>query len=109
MESKWYRKWSACYEDAFGADRKAVGLGGRNFDTFFDGVERSVLDYPWEYSEEVPESGGTRMRLTRADFSDLPPIYVYYKVNAEECRVRFVGLSPAWSKEDLAPPPFPGD
>lgn len=106
MESRWYRRWDACYEQAFEADRKALGLGGSNFDHFFQGVEASVLDYPWEYSREVPASGGTRMRPTPENFPDLPALYVYYKVNAEECRVRFVGLSEAWSKEDLAPPPF---
>jgi hypothetical protein len=106
MTGRWYQPWSADYEADFYADRKRLGLSGRNFDYFFRDIEQAVLDYPWEYSEEVPESGGTRMRLTRDAFLDVPPLYVYWKVNAEECRVRFVGLSPAWSKADLAPPPF---
>jgi hypothetical protein len=106
---RWYRKWDADYEPAFYADRRNLGLGGRNFDYFFRDIEKEVLDYPWEYSKEVPESGGTRMRLTRDAFLDVPPLYVYYKVNAEDCRVRFVGLSRAWSKFDVAPPPFRED
>lgn len=107
MTSRWYRQWSADYEDAFYADRKALGLGGQNFDHFFHRAEASVLDYPYEYAKEVPESGGTWMRRLDAVAPDLPSMYVYYKVNFEECRIRFVGLSRAWSDDDLAPPPFP--
>lgn len=106
MQSRWYRRWDADYEDDFHADRRKLGLAGPNFDYFFRDVEQNALDYPWEYSKEVPDSGGTRMRETREGFPDIPPLYVYWKVNAEECRVRFVGLSHAWSKTDLAPPPF---
>jgi hypothetical protein len=106
VDSRWYRPWSADYEPEFEADRRTLGLGGPNFDHFFQAVEQNTLDYPWEFSEEVPDSGGSRMRPTRDAFPDIPPLYVYYKVNAEACRVRFLGLSRAWSKLDLAPPPF---
>lgn len=83
-----------------------MGLAGPNFDHFFHGVEKAVLDYPYEYSEKVPDSGETWMRLTPDVQPDLPALYVYYKVNYDECRIRFLGVSKAWSYVDLAPPPF---
>ena len=97
-------RFTPCYEPDFDADRKSLGLTGKNFDHFFRNVENNVCDYPWEYSKEVPDSGGARMRETRGDYPDLPPLYVYYKVNVAENRIRFLGLSPAWSKADLFPP-----
>lgn len=103
-------RFTAVYDDDFAADRGELGLSGANFDHFFEDVERQLLDYPWIFSREVPDSGGTLMRETRNAFPDIPPLYVYYKViqdSPRDCRVYFLGLSPAWSKEDLAPPPFP--
>lgn len=98
-------RFTAVYDNDFQADRRRLGLGGRNFDHFFEDVERHLLDYPWIYSQEVPDSGGTLMRSTREGFLDLPPLYVYYKViqdSPRDCRVYFLGLSPAWSKSELA-------
>lgn len=94
----------ASYEDQFTADRKNLGLGGPNFDHFFREVEANILDYPWINSKVVPDSGGTLMRETRYSFPDVPPLYVYYKVNPETGHVRFVGLTEAWSADDLFPP-----
>lgn len=99
-------RFTAVYDDDFNADRRTLGLGGRNLDHFFEDVERQLLDYPWIYSREIPDSGGTLMRETRNAFPDVPPLYVYYKViqdSPQDSRVYFLGLSPAWSKEDLPP------
>jgi hypothetical protein len=95
----------ASYEDAFGDDRERLGLGGSNFNHFFKEVERNILDYPWIHSRVVPDSGGTLMRETRYSFPDIPALYVYYKVNPETGHVRFVGLTEAWSADELFPAP----
>lgn len=73
-------RFAPVYEPQFDAERRALGLGGRDFDHFFKDVETNVCDYPWIFAEEVPESGGTLMRETRDAFPDVPPLYVYYKV-----------------------------
>jgi hypothetical protein len=95
-------RFCAVYDGDFEADRRSLGLGGRNFDTFFHHVERQILDYPWINSKEVPDSGGALMRETREVQPDLPALYVYYKVSVEDERIRFLGVSPAWSKTELA-------
>jgi hypothetical protein len=103
-------EFAPVYEAGFRADREALGLGGANFDHFFRDVERQILDYPWIYSTEVPESGGTLMRATRDAFPDIPPLYVYYKVvkiDRARYRVHFVGLSPAWSAAETMRRPWP--
>jgi hypothetical protein len=97
-------RFDASYEDAFHEDRRNLGLGGKNFDHFFRLVEENILDYPWIHSKVVPDSGGTLMRETRESFPDVPPLYVYYKVNAETHHVRFVGLTKAWSADEVFPP-----
>ena len=41
----------------------------------------------------------------REAFPDVPPLYVYYKIikdSPTEFRVYFLGLSPAWSKDENA-------
>jgi hypothetical protein len=96
-------RFVACYEKEFAADRAELGLAGENFDFFFTQVEAQILDYPWINSATVPESGGTLMRETRALAPDLPALYVYYKVNVQAERIRFLGLSRAWSREELPP------
>jgi hypothetical protein len=78
-------------------------LAGRPFDHFFLAVEKIVGDYPYDESMEIPESGGIRMRATRDAFPDLPPLYLYYRVEHDPNRVVFLSLSKAWSETD-----FPG-
>jgi len=102
-------RFTARYEPAFEEDRKRLGLAGPNFGHFFNGVETHICDYPWEYSREVPGSGGTRMLGTRDAFPDIPPLYVYFKVNADERRIAFVGLSEAWSASETFRPPASED
>ena len=80
-----------------------LGLVGENFDYFFEGVERQILDYPWINAAEVPDSGGTLMRETKGLAPDLPPLCVYYKIDKDKRRIRFLGLSRAWSREDEPP------
>lgn len=90
--SRWEQPWNCRYHERYEADRISLGLGGPNFDYFFEPVEREALQYPWEFSIEVPESGGTRMRATREAFLDIPPLYVFYKVDATACRIVFAYL-----------------
>lgn len=93
-------RFTAVYEDAFEEDRRNLGLGGPNFDFFFMQVEAQVLAFPWVNAEYVPESEDTLMRETREPQPDLPALYVYYKVSVQDERVRFIALSPAWSKTE---------
>jgi hypothetical protein len=99
-EHPWHPRFTAAYDEKFYAARRALGLSGTNFNHFFRDVEGTILEYPWLNAVEVPESGGTLMRETRAAFPDVPPLYVYYKVNREQNRIRFVSLSPAWSADE---------
>jgi hypothetical protein len=89
------------YEASFDADRQALGLSGSNFNFFFETVERYLGNYPWKYSEEIPNSGGIRMLPTRDAFPDIPPLYVYYRVGQQPNKIYYLGLSPAWSKTDV--------
>jgi hypothetical protein len=88
------------FETSFDADRAALGLSGRPFDYFFRGVENYLANYPWKYSEEVKDSGGIRMLPTRDAFPDIPPLYVYYRVEQDPNKIVFLGLSPAWSQSE---------
>ncbi len=63
-------------------------------------VEDYLGDYPWEYSEEVPDSEGIRMLRTRDAFPDIPPLYVYYRVEEQPNKIIYLGLSRAWSQEE---------
>jgi hypothetical protein len=93
-------RFAPCYEPSFDADRAELGLIGRNFDYFFQGVETALGDYPWQYSEEVPDSDGIRMRPTRDAFPDIPPLYVYYRVEQQPNKIIYLGLSRAWSQDE---------
>jgi hypothetical protein len=99
-EHPWHPPFTAVYDERFVEARTRLGLSGSNFDHFFRDVKETILEYPWLNVEEVPESGGTLMRETRAAFPDVPPLYVYYKVNREENRILFLSLSPAWSVDE---------
>jgi hypothetical protein len=102
-------QFTARYESAFEEDRRRLGLAGLNFDYFFGEIESHICGYPWEYSREVPASGGTRMLKTRDAFPDIPPLYVYFKVNANERRIAFIGLSEAWSASETFRSTAPGE
>ncbi len=99
-EHPFHPRFSACYEGSFETSRRKLGLGGQNFDHFFRDVEQHLLDYPWQYSREIPDSNGMRILGTREGFEDLPPLYVYFRVDAEARQVRFYGVSKAWSQEE---------
>jgi hypothetical protein len=57
-------------------------------------------DYPWEYSEEVPDGEGIRMLPTRGGFPDIAPLYMYYRVEQDPNNIIYLGLSPAWSSDE---------
>lgn len=90
-------RFAPCYEKSFEHDRHALGLSGANFDHLFRHVENFLGDYPWQYSEEVPDSEGIRMLPTEEGFPDLPPLYVYYRVEQNPNKIIYLGLSQAWS------------
>lgn len=85
---------------SFAAARARFGLSGAPFDYFFADVERNRADYPWQGATEVPDSGGILMLPTKDGFPDLPPLYVYYRVNEHPNRIHFLGLSQAWSETE---------
>jgi hypothetical protein len=89
------------HEASFAEDRRALNLHGPDFDHFFADVERTLRDYP--YLESVAVEEDIRMRQTRSCAPDLPPLYVYYRVQENPNRIVFLGLSQAWSKQDLQP------
>ena len=89
------------YQPSFQIHRRELGLAGPNFDHFFRAVESFLGDYPWEYSTLVPASEGMYMLPTRRSFPDIPPLYVYYRVEQKPNKVIFYGLSPAWSQAEL--------
>jgi hypothetical protein len=49
----------------------------------------------------VPDGNGILMLPTRDVALDIPPLYVYYRVEESPNTIAFLGLSPAWSEEDL--------
>jgi hypothetical protein len=99
-EHPWHPRFAPCYEPSFAACRTKLGLAGRNFDYFFTAVENYLGDYPWEYSEEVPDSEGIRMLPTRRGFPDIPPLYIYYRVEQNPNKIIYLGLSRAWSRDE---------
>ena len=40
------------------------------------------------------------MRPTRMAFPDIPPLYVYYRVEENPNRIVYLGLSPAWTHDE---------
>lgn len=93
-------RFSPSYEPTFEAHRVALGLSGRNFDHFFQEVENFICGQPWRDSQEVPDGEGMRMQPTHDAAPDIPPLYVYFRVETDPNVVRFHGLSPAWSATD---------
>lgn len=96
-EHPFHPRFSAAYAKSFKAHRKRLGLGGENFEFFLKDVEDHLCDYPWEYSREIPDSQGLRMLRTREAFEDIPPLYVYFRVDNKARCILFLGLSEAWS------------
>lgn len=99
-EHPWHPRFAPCYEPSFESHRGQLGLAGPNFDYFFNDVETFLGDYPWEFSKQIPDSEGIRMLPTRNAFPDIPPMYVYYRVEQRLNKIVFLGLSPAWSKAE---------
>ena len=95
------------YHAKFEAHKVALGLSGPNFDHFWRKVEKQLGNYPYNYSEEVPDGEGMRMLPTADMFPDIPPLYVYYRVEHQPNKIHYWALSRAWSKDDLLPPPPP--
>jgi hypothetical protein len=93
-------RFEPIYESSFLADRAKLGFTGTDFDRHFSDIERNVCDYPWEFSREVPDSVGIRLLPTRKAFPDIPPMYVYYRVDSRRQEITFLGLGPAWSEEE---------
>jgi hypothetical protein len=91
------------YAPSFKRSVSKHSLTGPHFDYFWADVEVAICDWPWHYSEEVPDSEGIRMRGTEYVAPDLPALYVYYRADPREDVVTFLGISPAWSKSDLPP------
>jgi hypothetical protein len=93
--------YAAAYEPDFDTDRSNLGLGDKNFDYFFQGVETFLRNSPGQDSVEVPNSEGIWMMQTRHAFPDIPPLYVYYRIEEEPARnVVFIGLSRAWAQSE---------
>jgi len=90
-----------CYEHDCETGRAKLGLNGPNFDHFFRNVENHIGNFPWDWpSEEVPDSEGIRAVPTEYAAPDIPPMYVYYRVEHQPNKIVFLGLSPAWSETD---------
>lgn len=101
MSSSPAPRFAPVYESSFDTQRTDLGLSGANFDHFFRRVEFRVCEDPWmEYTEEVPDSEGIRILSTRRAFPDIPPLYVYYRVERLPEKVIFLGLSRAWSQSE---------
>ena len=100
-EHPFHPRFTACYERSFDLSLRKLGFAGPNFDFFWRAVEAELLDYPWEYSRELPNSDGLRIRHTRGAFQDIPALLVYFKVDPVKEFVRFVGLSPDWSDDEV--------
>ena len=86
------------YEPSFMDCRRTLGLSGPDFDHHFEAVEKGLCRFPWLENESVPEGDGIRIRPTRERAPDLPPLYVYYRIELNPRRVVFFGLSRAWSQ-----------
>ena len=44
------------------------------------------------------------MLPTRGGFPDIPPLYVYYRVEQNPNKIIYLGLSPAWSSDESFSP-----
>jgi hypothetical protein len=93
------------YEPSFAERRRFLGLSGPNFDYFFRAAEEGLCRNPWLENEPVPEGGGIRMRPLRGA-PDLPPLYIYYRIERNPNRIIFYGLSRNWSNRGEQIPPL---
>lgn len=91
-------RYAPVYEPSFDGELRALGLGGPSFDYFFREVEAQICTYPWENSTPVPDGDGIRMQGTENAWPDIPPLYLYFRVEQDPNRVVFLGVSPAWSR-----------
>jgi hypothetical protein len=100
------RRFVHIQETSFASARTEVGLAGRNFDHFFEKVEASLDSNPWFYGTEVPDGDGLLVIPTTDAFPDLPASYIYFRADPDAGEVRYVGISPAWSRNDTPPADF---
>jgi hypothetical protein len=90
--------------DKWEADRKRLGLTGRNFDTYWRPIEEAVCKNP-AYGQPLLDGSGARAFLTEeAGFVDLPKLVVYFKADSRAERLVFLGLDSASLPEDYPPP-----
>lgn len=92
------------YESSFGEDRVKVGLSGPDFDHHFEKLARSLRDYPFGQSVEIPNGDGIRLQPTYEAAPDLPAMCLLYQVEENPNEIVFLGLTPAWTDDDI--PPF---
>lgn len=93
------------YESTFEDDRAALHFTGANFDYFFEGIARTLRDYPKAESVEVPDGDGIRILPTYRSWPDLPRLYIFYRIQENPNRIVFLGMTPAWT-QDLPPAGF---
>jgi hypothetical protein len=91
------------YETSFIADRVALGLGGANFDHFLQDVERTLRDYPFAESVEVPDGEGIRVLPTYQSYLDLPALFIFYQVEENPNEIVFLGMTHGWTQQDMHP------
>jgi hypothetical protein len=89
------------YEPSFDEDRAALGLGGGSFDYFFADVEAHLADYPTISSTLILPDEDIWMLRTRRGFPDLPPLFVYYRVEEQPNTIVYLGLSHDWSNAEV--------
>jgi hypothetical protein len=88
------------YEPSFAEDRATLRLSGSDFDYFFADVENYLADYPTVSSTSVIPHEDIWMLRTRSGFPDLPPLFVYYRVEELPNKIIYLGLSRDWSNAD---------
>jgi hypothetical protein len=100
------RHFEPYYEPSFAECRRKLGLSGTYFDPFFKIAEQGLCRFPWLENEVTPNGKGTRIRPLRGA-DDLPPLYIYYRIENDPDRIVFYGLSPRWSAgEGVTLPPL---
>jgi hypothetical protein len=97
------RQFRHIKEPSFVEDLRRSNLTGPNFAYFFAKVEDSLDTNPWFYGTEVPGGDGLLMIPTADAFPDIPASYVFFKtdVASNPSEIRYYGLSPVWSEDDL--------
>jgi hypothetical protein len=95
-----HRRFESQYEPSFASDRATLNLSGAPFDFFFKEIERFLADYPTIASTCVMPHERIWALRTKKGFADLPPLFVYYRLEERPNRIIFLGLSHDWSNSD---------